>query len=302
MNRVGDKRLVRETGLQILSTWYNYRRDLGTYDSYGQPGGKRDQTYAANKAIHLITWHPGKDPGPDQQPTTDDRVWQTTEKYGTICGATYPMSAEFLPDMARLARNLAGRADGPPLYVSLFTEFTTYTCPHLAGQVNHPDWRAYHTQLKRVFLEARDVFKANAPNALVALNWLGSDITFDVGRAQIPFFKDAMDRADFQSTQAMSNHENIEQTIAMATELKKYGNGRVMQAHYKVDNSNQSVFASDMNALFTDRNIQRLKDAGVFAWSFLDAEELIGGNETRYQQIKNGILKYQIKAPPWPLK
>lgn len=296
-NGMGD-RLVQETGLQLISTWFNFRSDLGFYDVYRTE--VTPKVYAAGKAMHLITWHA------QSTPTTDGRKWIDHPKYGRICGAEYPMSPEFLTDMARLARNVGGSADGPPLYVSLFTEFTTYACPDGIGGISDST-RPYYTALKDVYRQTKAIFKANAPNAKVAINWMGSEITWGdpgrmTGKYQIPWFADIMNESDFQSTQAMSNVENVEQTIAMAIELHKYGNGKVLQAHYKVDNSGMTVFDQDMAKLFTDDSIRRLKEAGVFGWSFLDAAELINGNETRYQRIKNGIIKYQIKAPAWPLR
>ena len=213
--------LVQQAPVGMYTSWYNFRSDLGFFDLY--KNGVTPQTYAAGKAMHLVVW-----PIASKAGAWEKDGWVDT-KYGKVCGASYPLSREFQADMVQLAKDTAGSADGPPLYVSMFTEFTTYPCGETGGS-----WKTgepYYKALKDAYMEAMNTFHTYAPNSKVGLTWGGWEITFGTpeqqnGKYLIPFFKDVMDASDIQSFQAMSTTENVDQTTNMVKELSKYGTGK----------------------------------------------------------------------------
>lgn len=295
--RALENRIVKEAPVNIITSWYNFRSDMAFFDIYRTavtPG-----IYAAGKAMHLVIWDGYPRPGtPGGSP---DGIVQT--KYGPVCGEAYPLSREFQTDMVQLAKNTGGAAAGPPLYVSMFTEFQTYPCRE---DGNYWDTgQAYYRALKDAYLEAKDTFHHYAPNSRVALTWGGWAATFDDparggGRSMLPYFKDVMDDSDFQSFQAMGNHENVDQTTWMVRTLHGYGNGLSLLAHYKPDNNSPATYDADMAGFFNDAKIAELKANGLFGFSFME-DSMFSGNEARFQQAKAAIIKYQASVPPWPL-
>ncbi|MFC4395179.1 hypothetical protein [Arthrobacter sedimenti] len=295
--RALEYRLVNEAPVNMITSWYNFRTDMGFFDIYRT--AVTPQIYAAGKAMHLVIWDGYPRPGtPGGSP---DGIVQT--KYGPVCGEAYPLSREFQADMVQLAKNTGGPASGPPLYVSMFTEFQTYPCRE---DGNYWDTgQAYYRALKDAYLEAKDAFHTYAPNSKVALTWGGWAATFDDparggGRSMLPFFKDVMDDSDFQSFQAMGVHENVEQTTWMVKALHGYGNGLSLLAHYKPDNDSLAVYDADMKGFFTDSKMAELKANGLFGFSFL-SQDLLMSSEARFQQAKAAITRYQEPVPPWPL-
>src|SRR4051812_38725508 len=191
-------RLVAQSPVRMLSTWYNDPADLTWVIKW-----KHDlvtQLYAANYSLHVIVF-------------TDGPEVQLSTAYGSACGRPYPLSDRFLNDMRQLAQTFAGAAQGPPLYVTLFTEFQTYACKDNAW---NPDAQsnAYYRALKDRYRETLAVFHQNAPNANVALGWGGWQTRFDdpatgAGRSMFPYFADVLRTSDFQSFQAMQSDSNI---------------------------------------------------------------------------------------------
>lgn len=282
--------LVQQAPVGMYTSWYNFRSDLGFFDLY--KNGVTPQTYAAGKAMHLVVW-----PIASKAGAWEKDGWVDT-KYGKVCGASYPLSREFQADMVQLAKDTAGSADGPPLYVSMFTEFTTYPCGETGGS-----WKTgepYYKALKDAYMEAMNTFHTYAPNSKVGLTWGGWEITFGTpeqqnGKYLIPFFKDVMDASDIQSFQAMSTTENVDQTTNMVKELSKYGTGKSLLAHYKPDDSNTAVFDRDMAGFFTPTKMAELKANGLFGFSFLDPE-LLSSSPSRFEQVKTAIQTYAKSA------
>ena len=97
----------------MLSSWYNGPDDLSWMT--GWRGGTVPDSYAAGYAMHLIGW-------------TGDPERTVDTAYGPACGRAYPLSSRFVDDMKQLALIFGGAVSGPPLYVTLFTEFQTYPC------------------------------------------------------------------------------------------------------------------------------------------------------------------------------
>ncbi|MDQ0824671.1 hypothetical protein QFZ60_000844 [Arthrobacter sp. B2I5] len=294
-----DKTIVKEAPVNMITSWYNFRSDMSFFDKFRT--SVTPQIYAAGKAMHLVIWdgYTLDTSGPKGWPDAE----MVKTKYGPVCGASYPLSREFQADMVRLAMNTGGPADGPPLYVSMFTEFQTYPC-HEDG--NYWDTgQNYYKALKDAYREAKDTFHKYAPNSKVALTWGGWAATFDDpsrggGRSMLPFFRDVMDESDFQSFQAMGNSENVDQSTWMVKALHNYGNGFSLLAHYKPDNNSLDVYDADMAGFFTDAKMAELKVNGLFGFSFME-QDMLMSSQSRYQQAKAAITKYQVPAPPWPL-
>ncbi|OGK09982.1 hypothetical protein A2767_01925 [Candidatus Roizmanbacteria bacterium RIFCSPHIGHO2_01_FULL_35_10] len=87
----------------------------------------------------------------------------------------------------------------------------------------------------------------------------------------------------------MQSDSNVKDILDMVKILGSYGKP-VMLAHYKPANGSNEVFNNDMNKLFTDETMNQLISKGLFAFSYMDYNLL--ENETSYQIVKNGILKY----------
>jgi hypothetical protein len=139
--------------------------------------------------------------------------------------------------MRQLAQTFAGTAGGPPLYVTLFTEFQTYPCKDNAFNAD-AQTTAYYRALKDRYMETLAIFHQLAPNARVSLGWGGWQARFDdpktgAGRSMFAAFADVMRASDFQSFQAMQSDSNVEDVRAMVRTLGVYG--PVMLAHYKPD-------------------------------------------------------------------
>ena len=49
-----DKRIVKEAPVNMVTSWYNYRTDMGFFDIYRS--AVTPQIYAAGKAMHLVIW------------------------------------------------------------------------------------------------------------------------------------------------------------------------------------------------------------------------------------------------------
>jgi hypothetical protein len=266
--------LASQAPLGLLTTWYNGPNDL-IWMAYWKKG-TIPQSYAAGYALHVIVYVGGAE--------------STVEtSYGAACGRPYPLSAGFLDDMRTLAQTFAGAANGPPLYVTLFTEFQTYACTDNAWNPNAPT-NAYYRALKDRYLEALTVFHQNAPNARVSLGWGGWQTRWDdpaigAGRSMFQYFDDVMHASDFQSFQAMSGEGNAGDVRAMVKRLGGYG--PVMLAHYKPDNGDQAVFESDLQTMLTDAYLAEVTRDGLFAWSFMDDKNL---------KSSSSILQFTIHA------
>jgi hypothetical protein len=259
-------RLAAESPVRMLSTWYNDPADLIWVMKW-----KHDlmrQLYAADYALHVIVF-------------TDEPEVQISTAYGWACGRPYPLTHRFLNDMRLLADAFAGAASGPPLYVTLFTEFQTYACTDNAWNPN-AETNAYYRALKDRYLEALAVFHQHAPNARVSLGWGGWQSRWDdpstgAGRAMFEYFADVMRASDFQSFQAMQSDSNVEDVRAMVAILGAYG--PVMLAHYKPNNRSQATFERDLCALLIEQSLSELTAAGLFAWSFMDDTNLAASKD-----------------------
>jgi hypothetical protein len=245
----------------MLSSWYNGPNDLSWLS--GWRTGAVPRAYAAGYALHLIVFSGGSEV-------------PVSTLYGPACGRPYPLSSGFASDMSTLAKIFAGSADGPPLYVTMFTELQTYPCRDNAWS---PDAATthYYQALQDQYRSAYSIFHRYAPNARVSLGWGGWQASYDDpaiggGRSLFNHFADVMKMSDFQSFQAMDNSSNVADITAMVSILGRYG--PVMLAHYKPNNGSQSTFDADVHAIFTDAYLGEETHAGLFAMSFMDSTNL----------------------------
>jgi hypothetical protein len=260
-NSASVTRLVNEAPVRLLTTWYTNPDDLTWVTRW-----KHDlapQLYASGYALHVIVF-------------TDGPETPIDTAYGVACGRPYPLSDRFLDDMRQLADTFAGAPHGPPLYVTLFTEFQTYACTDNAWSPDPPT-NAYYRALKDRYRQALMGFHQHAPNAQVSLGWGGWQTRWDdpaigAGRSMFQYFDDVMAESDFQSFQAMQNDSNVEDVRAMVLTLGAYG--PVMLAHYKPNNRSQTTFDRDLQVMLTEDYLAEVTGAGLFAWSFMDTSNL----------------------------
>ncbi len=253
----------------MLTSWYNGSFDLA-WLQYWADGFVAEQ-YAAGYAMHLI-------------------IFDDDPEDGTPCGRQYPISDRIEEDMEELAQIFAGSMTDPPLYVTLFTEFQTYPCED--NQWNGSE--QYYTLLQQKMLSIRDIFHAHAANAQVSIGWGGWQARWDDpgnggGRALFGYFSDVMNAMDFQSFQAMQGDSNESDVEKMTAILGDYG--PVMLAHHKPDGFHPDIFYEDITAMLTDSYLDRVTADGLFAWSFMDNQELSASEET-FQIVKAGVERY----------
>ena len=270
--------LARQAPVRMLTSWYNGPADLDWMTAW--KGGEVARAYAAGYRLHLIVYS-GDAEGPVATP------------HGQACGRRYPLSGRFLDDMARLARIFAGPSGGPPLYVSMFTEFQTYPCADNAWNAD-PAATAYYRALKDRYLASLAIFHRLAPNARVSLSWGGWQARWDdratgAGRSLFGHFADVLRASDFQSFQAMATDGNTGDIRAMVRALGAYG--PVMLAHYKPDNGSGAVFEADLRTILTDRYLAEVTRQGLFAMSFMDGANLAASSDL-HRFVRAAVRRY----------
>jgi hypothetical protein len=201
--------------------------------------------------------------------------------------------------MRQLAQIFGGSAEGPPLYVTLFTEFQTYGCTANAWNPD-PETNAYWRALKDQYLTAMSVFHQFAPNSRVSLGWGGWQMSFDQpaiggGRSMFQHFEDVMRASDFQSFQAMESDTNVQDVREMVERLNDFGHP-VLLAHYEPDSASQSAFDADIRTMLTESFIREMSDAGLFGWSFMDHVNL-SNSESIYQFTRDAVQRYGVRTP-----
>ena len=270
--------IVRQAPVRMLTSWYNGPNDLSWMA--GWRTGTVPEAYAKGYALHLVVW-------------TGDPEVRLSTSYGPACGRTYPLSSRFTDDMRQLATIFAGSRGGPPLYVTLFTEFQTYPC---ADNAWNPDAATtnYYRALKDQYRSAYNMFHRYAPNARVSLGWGGWQANYDDsgiggGRSLFGHFVDLMTMSEFQSFQAMDGAGNTADITAMLAVLGRYG--PVMLAHYKPDNGSQTTFDADLRAILTEGFLTAATRAGLFAMSFMDNNNLAASAKT-FTFVKGAVVRY----------
>ena len=268
-----DYRIVKEAPVHILTSWYNSSKDLEWMQI--QKNDLIPRLYKNKYIVHLITW-------------TDLPEENIQTPYGPACGRPYPVSTQVMEDMKQLAQIYNGPG---PMYVTLFTEFPSFTCVDNNWNGNENYWRT----LKDNFRIIRDNFHKYAPQSKVALSWGGwlnryDDKVNQGGRSLLSHFDDVLKESDFTAFQTMESDTNVQDILNMTSILGSYRKP-IMLAHYKPSSGSQEVFDNDMRKLFTNDVMNQLVESGLFAFSFMD-NELLSKSETSYQLVKTGIEKY----------
>jgi hypothetical protein len=200
--------------------------------------------------------------------------------------------------MQKLAGVYAGRRAGPPLYVTLFTEFQTYPCRDNAWAPDRATVN-YYRALKDQYRSAVAIFRRRARNSRVSLGWGGWQARWDDpgvggGRSIFRHFADVMRASDFQSFQAMEGKSNVGDVLRMTRALGRYG--RVLLAHYKPDEgSSQATFNSDLTRMLTDGYLRKATRRGLFGFSFMD-DDYLDADPGIAQFVRKAIARYGRRA------
>jgi hypothetical protein len=184
--------LVRQAPVKMLTSWYNGHNDLSWIT--GWHSSFIPSLYAKGYVLQLVVW-------------SGDPEVNLNTRYGPACGKAYPLSSQFLQDMVSLAKTFQGNGQ---LYVSLFAEFSTYTCQNNQWIGNEN----YYNALKDQYRAALSIFHTYAPKSRVSLCWGGWIGRYDNpivigGRSFIKKFSDVMSISDFQSFQSMETDSNV---------------------------------------------------------------------------------------------
>lgn len=271
---IGDP-LDQQAPLGMYTSWYNRPEDLDWMQWWHDSGYIAKNVYGTGRAAHLI-------------------IWSDIPEEGTPCGRQYPISDRINGDMVRLAQIWAGDPGGPPLYVTLFTEFQTYPC--IDNQ-----WKGaedYYLRLQQKMIEIKDIFHAYAPNSKVSIGWGGWQLRWDYppdgeGASLLPYFDSVMRQMDFQSFQAMHDSGNVNDVRMMTQALGQYG--PVMLAHYKPQAANDATYYADVSTMLTDSYLAEMQSYGLFAWSFMDNDNIDDPDEAYiFDLLKQAIQRYGI--------
>jgi serine/threonine protein kinase len=283
INQAMASDLVQDSPVGMLATNYHKPGDLP-----GLAGWQHTlvpDAYARGYALHLTvsSWD------------ADDPEMPVETKYGPGCGRTYVLSPAFLENMRELARIFAGRAEDPPLYVSMFQETSRFACGENGMWANSPATANYYRALKDQYLAAMQIFHDVAPNARVAMGWsvwqasIDDDVMRGGGQSMFAHFADVMSASDFQSVvvkEPFDNSDDIRQTVRILSEY-----GRVMVSSYGNKDMPPEVVEEDMRELLTDESIDELIEDGLFAWSFNDEGVLDRAGKPTIDLVKDVVRR-----------
>lgn len=261
--------LVQQAPVKMLTSWYAGHSDLAWITSWHS--SFIPSLYARGYVLQLVVWSGGP------------QVHFNTA-YGPACGLPYPVSPQFLQDMIPLAKTFQGNG---PLYVSLFAEFSTYTC-------QNNDWvgnENYYMALKDQYRAALIIFHTYAPNSHVSIcwgSWLGryDDPHVIGGRSFMNKFSDIMSISDFQSFQSMETDSNVADVLNMTTILHRWG--KVLLSYYW---SSPATFNADVHAMFTDTYMANVMADGLFGFGFMTNQNLSAPNSP-FLFVKNAVIRY----------
>ncbi|PWK39484.1 DNA-binding SARP family transcriptional activator [Actinoplanes xinjiangensis] len=271
------------SGIGMMTTWYHGPNQLNQYEGWRQDVIPR--IYRSGRAMHVVvaTWEDGT---------------SIETPRGRACGQPYPLSPEFLTDMRRLARAFAGRADGPPLYISMFHGLQKLACAN-TGYLADPATTLYYQALKDRYFEVLELFHDEAPNAKVALNWDGWTASYDepdigAGLSMFQYFVEAMSASDFQSFNAFEKKGNAEDIRQMVEVLGAYG--PVMCAYFGPHEDRVEVYETDLETTFTPEVLSELVADGLFAFSFRD-DDLLRASPPTMTMAAQVIRDYGHQPP-----
>jgi hypothetical protein len=146
--------LVQQSPVKMLTSWYNGHNDFSWIN--GWHSSFIPSLYAKGYVLQLVVW-------------SGDPEVNLNTRYGPACGRAYPVSSQFLQDMVSLAKTFQGNGS---LYVSLFAEFSTYTCQDNQWIGNENYYRALKDQYPATFNTDVHAMFTNAYMAKVIANGL----------------------------------------------------------------------------------------------------------------------------------
>nr|WP_219533288.1 BTAD domain-containing putative transcriptional regulator [Nonomuraea guangzhouensis] len=255
------------SGIGMITTWYHGPDQLSQFE--GWRSDVIPKIYRSGRAVHVVvaTWQDGT---------------SIKTRFGRACGQPYPLSDEFVDDMRRLAAAFAGRADGPPLYISMFHGLQKLACAN-SGYLADRATTNYYLALKERYADIMKTMRQQAPNARIALNWDGWTASHDdprtgAGRSMFRYFAEAMRASDFQSFSLFEPDGNAEELRRMVKALGT--RGPVMVAYYGPHEDPVDVYQDDLRRTFTPETVSQLVADGLFAFSFRDDDLLRMSPET----------------------
>lgn len=271
--------LVRLTPAHMLTTWVHKPDDLDRLRAWR--ADLVPQAYRDGNALHLIVtdWD------------RDDPAKAMTTTYGTGCGQPLPLSNGFLDEARSLAAIFAGRADDPPLYVTVFHGVNIFGCKD-GSYDEDPATAIYLRALKDRYVQVREIFRDGAPNARVALGWQGwqaetDDPSVGGGRSMFKHFADVMQTSDFQSVVSWEPDDNVALIRNMVRTLGRYG---PVLVEYGGNPDALKIFDRDMRGLLSDESLTNLVGDGLFAWNFSDSN-LLNSSPATYDLIKATVRR-----------
>ncbi|MCO1574333.1 protein kinase [Crossiella sp. SN42] len=281
LNSVLATELVRETPVRMLTTNYHKPGDLNRLATWRET--LVADAYAQGYALHLkvSVWE------------TDDPELPVQTKYGPACGRMHPLSADFPRHMRALARAFAGAANGPPLYVTMFQEVNKFACVDGAYAVD-PQTTAYYRALMDRYLEVKEIFKQEAPNAKVAMGWDAWQGGRDEprtggGRSMFGHFAEVLRASDFQSVLATEPDGNVDDIRQSVRVLSAYG--PVMVASYGKSRTPSEIVDRDMRELLSPQSIADLARHRVFAWNFNNERVLLDAGRPTLDYVKEVVRR-----------
>jgi DNA-binding SARP family transcriptional activator len=272
------------SGIGMITTWYHgEQKQLEQFE--GWRSDVIPEIYRSGKAVHLVvaTW---------------DKGTSLNTRFGRACGQPYPLSAEFVTDMRRLAAAFANRGDGPPLYISMFHGLQKLTCAN-SGYLADRATTNYYLALKERYFTVLDVIHEQAPNARVALNWDGWTASDDdpqtgSGRSMFQYFVEAMRASDFQSFNAFESDGNAEEIRRMVKILGAHG--PVMVSYYTPHEDPVDVYEDDLRRTFTPSTLAQLVTEGLFAFSIRDDD--VARSSPEAMTLTTQIVRDYGRMPP----
>ncbi|HEX8632328.1 MAG TPA: BTAD domain-containing putative transcriptional regulator [Catenuloplanes sp.] len=278
-NAAQTSELVRETPTFMLTTWFHAPKDLEQLRGWRSDLVPR--AYQQGYTMHLVlaNWDDGK-----------ERAIDT--KYGPGCGRAYLLSPEFLQHARELAQVFAGRAEDPPLYVTVFHGVNVYGCTDSSFNPD-PGTNNYLRALRDRYFEIREMFHQEAPNARVAIGWQGWQANHDIpaiggGRSMFVALADALQASDFQSAIVWQPEDNIGPVRQMVQALGQYG---PVMVSYGNSHMPPATYERDVKTLLTESSLADLSRSGMFAMTF-SSSRFLSLSRPAHDMVKAAVARH----------
>lgn len=259
--------LFNDEPIKMVTHWYNGPGDLSWIRGYKNTNTVSNY-YGNGYGIELVIWL-ANDP-------------------------TYATSAQFQTDLAELVSIFKGQ--GPnygPLYVVMFTEFSTY------GN------STYMSSLRTAYMNSIATVHSTYSKAYVGLGFGGYAWSTGSTSVDLSFWDSAIRASDFVPVQAMQDYNHVSELIAQVkASVQQLGTYKlpVMISHFKIwanDGNHAGVeaaFNTFMDAIFTDAQMDTLVSQGLFAWGWMD-DYYIKSADATYDRAKWFIDQHNENDP-----